>query len=70
MNANGLLVPPQRPETRSEPQQELWQDTCAKIDQFLPGFMEELFPPPPPEPEPTPQAAEAVPSEQPADPSV
>jgi brefeldin A-resistance guanine nucleotide exchange factor 1 len=67
MNANGLLVPPERTETRSESQQELWQVTHARIEQFLPGFMEELFPPPPPEP--ALQAVEGAPVEQPTEPN-
>ncbi|KAG8748165.1 GDP/GTP exchange factor for ARF [Ceratobasidium sp. 414] len=70
MNANGLLAPPESPETRSEPQQQLWADTYTKINQFLPGFMEDLFPPAPPasplpqpaEPEPEPQSAEPAPA--------
>ncbi|KAG9093300.1 GDP/GTP exchange factor for ARF [Ceratobasidium sp. UAMH 11750] len=57
MNANGLLAPPESPETRSEPQQQLWAATYTKINQFLPGFMEDLFPPAPPSPLP-PQPAE------------
>lgn len=70
MNASGLLVQPESPDTRSELQQELWQDTVDKIERFLPGFMEELFPPPPPQPEPTPQAAEPAPQvPQPAEPT-
>ncbi|KAG9102674.1 GDP/GTP exchange factor for ARF [Ceratobasidium sp. 370] len=64
MNANGLLAPPESPETRSELQQQLWADTYTKINQFLPGFMEDLFPPaPPPSPLP-PQPADPEPTSQ------
>ncbi|CUA75851.1 putative protein C211,03 [Schizosaccharomyces pombe 972h-] [Rhizoctonia solani] len=52
LNASGLLIPPTTPETRTELQQELWQDTVLRIDAFLPGLMEDLFPPPPPAPAP------------------
>lgn len=55
MNASGVLIPPPTPETRTELQQELWHDTVLRIEEFLPGLMEELFPPPPPEPEPQPE---------------
>ncbi|KAH7342067.1 hypothetical protein B0J17DRAFT_715209 [Rhizoctonia solani] len=50
LNASGVLIPPTTPETRTELQQELWQDTLLGINEFLPGLMEDLFPPPPPEP--------------------
>ncbi|KAF8606445.1 Sec7-domain-containing protein [Ceratobasidium sp. AG-I] len=63
MNASGLLVPPETPDTRSELQQELWQDTVDKIERFLPGFMEEVFPPPPPQPDVAPAAPEPAPEE-------
>ncbi|QRV74795.1 Sec7 guanine nucleotide exchange factor [Ceratobasidium sp. AG-Ba] len=64
MNANGVLVPPETPDAQSEAQQELWADTHAKIDSFLPGFMEDLFPPaPPPSPLP-PQPAEPEPAQE------
>ncbi|CAE6485000.1 unnamed protein product [Rhizoctonia solani] len=60
LNASGLLVPPTTPESRTELQQELWQDTILRIDEFLPGLMEDLFPPPPPEPQPQPEAEPAL----------
>ncbi|CEL55144.1 putative protein C211,03 OS=Schizosaccharomyces pombe (strain 972 / ATCC 24843) GN=SPBC211.03c PE=1 SV=1 [Rhizoctonia solani AG-1 IB] len=53
LNASGVLLPPASPDTRTELQQELWRDTVLRIDEFLPGLMEDLFPPPP-EPEPQP----------------
>lgn len=65
MNASGVLIPPSTPETRTELQQELWQDTVLRIEEFLPGLMDELFPPPPPEPEPQPEAP-AQPAPEPA----
>ncbi|KAL5635177.1 hypothetical protein ACGC1H_003018 [Rhizoctonia solani] len=61
LNASGLLLPPTTPDTRTELQQELWQDTLLRIDEFLPGLMEDLFPPPPPQPEPKPEPATAAP---------
>ncbi|KAG8698119.1 GDP/GTP exchange factor for ARF [Ceratobasidium sp. 395] len=69
MNANGVLVPPETPETRSELQQGLWTDTYTKINAFLPGFMEDLFPPAPPASPLPPQPTEPAPEpaeEQPA----
>ncbi|CAE6427640.1 unnamed protein product [Rhizoctonia solani] len=51
LNASGVLLPPASPDTRTELQQELWHDTVLRIDEFLPGLMEDLFPPPP-EPQP------------------
>ncbi|KDN35753.1 hypothetical protein RSAG8_11315, partial [Rhizoctonia solani AG-8 WAC10335] len=60
LNASGLLLPPTTPETRTELQQELWQDTLLRMDEFLPGLMEELFPPPP-EPELAPEPAAPAP---------
>ncbi|KAG8733753.1 GDP/GTP exchange factor for ARF [Ceratobasidium sp. 428] len=69
MNANGVLVPPEAPDTRSELQQTLWTDTYTKINAFLPGFMEDLFPPAPPASPLPPQPTEPIPEpaeEQPA----
>ncbi|KAJ1307233.1 hypothetical protein OPQ81_001347 [Rhizoctonia solani] len=64
LNASGLLLPPTTPETRTELQQELWQDTVLRIDAFLPGLMEDLFPPPPPEPEPQPEPEPSAPASE------
>ncbi|CAE6422889.1 unnamed protein product [Rhizoctonia solani] len=67
LNASGVLIPPTTPETRTELQQELWQETLLRIDAFLPGLMEDLFPPPPPpEPEPEPATPAPVPASAPA----
>ncbi|CAE7052219.1 unnamed protein product [Rhizoctonia solani] len=65
LNASGVLLPPNIPDTRTEIQQELWQDTVLRIDEFLPGLMEDIFPPPPepePQPEPKEEAEPAAPA--------
>ncbi|GAB1521661.1 GDP/GTP exchange factor for ARF [Rhizoctonia solani] len=66
LNASGILLSPTSPDTRTELQQELWHDTVLRIDEFLPGLMEDLFPPPPPpppqsEPQPVPVVPEPAP---------
>lgn len=44
MASGKYLVPPEEDKTNEE----LWNQTWKRLERFLPGFLEELFPPPPP----------------------
>jgi hypothetical protein len=37
--------------------QQIWPETVRRLDRFLPGLVQELFPPPPPPPPPDPTEA-------------
>lgn len=43
MASGKYLVPPEE----DKKNEELWNQTWKRLDRFLPGFLEELFPPPP-----------------------
>ncbi|EPQ28209.1 uncharacterized protein PFL1_04037 [Pseudozyma flocculosa PF-1] len=62
MSASNLLLPPPPPGTkddRTTNQAALWAVTFDRVQRFLPGLMEDVFPPPPPTVDP---AASAAPS--------
>jgi len=60
LNASQVLLPPQHPETRTPAQIEFWSNTESRLEEFLPGFLDELIPTVPP-PAEEPEAAPAVP---------
>ncbi|EIN07683.1 Sec7-like domain is implicated in guanine nucleotide exchange function [Punctularia strigosozonata HHB-11173 SS5] len=72
MHAAGVLAPPTLEDTRDERQRAFWEVTQERVDRFLPGMIDELFPPPPPPQEPatadpaTPHPAEFRSAEVPA----
>lgn len=44
MASGKYLVPPEE----DKKNEKLWKETWNRLERFLPGFLEELFPPPPP----------------------
>lgn len=44
MQASGALLPPRDPEDRSQDLQQRWKLTQERLDQFLPGFLQEVIP--------------------------
>jgi len=46
MNATGILVPPpiDNDDARQDRQRTLWSATYERIEQFLPGFLDDIVP--------------------------
>lgn len=46
MNATGILVPPpaENDDARQDRQRTLWSATYERIEQFLPGFLDDIVP--------------------------
>jgi golgi-specific brefeldin A-resistance guanine nucleotide exchange factor 1 len=44
MQASGALLPPREPDDRSQDLQQRWKSTQERLDQFLPGFLQEIIP--------------------------
>lgn len=54
MASGKYLVPPEEDKTNEK----LWKETWNRLERFLPGFLEELFPPPPKAPAETKEKSE------------
>jgi len=47
MQASDILVTPNEFASEDDIRHSLWDGTLDRMDAFLPGFMDEVFPPPP-----------------------
>ncbi|KAG8947301.1 GDP/GTP exchange factor for ARF [Tulasnella sp. 424] len=50
LNASQVLLAPDHPDSRTPSQIQYWESTKQQLDDFLPGFLEELIPSAPPPP--------------------
>jgi brefeldin A-resistance guanine nucleotide exchange factor 1 len=63
MSSGGYVCPPPaagEEDERTDVQKKLWMETVERLGKFLPGLMEEIFPPPPPLPPPAASAPAPV----------